>query len=456
LHPDATTVTDPRRVAAWLLEQEARSLLTRLQRVRPFALQETMLPAAAVAPQAQVAIERFLIGGRTRLRAQVHDFLRWLRGPGRRASAEEVQRRFTLIRLAFNNVITHFDLFSDVITQRSESETGIFLSGLDVFAADAVELPGYYESLPVVCYLDRGPGAAIRRARTRLPGGGMSPVSVVRVPRERMVGQGIASSLVHECGHAAAALLDLRTSLQGVLRGAEAAAPAHQRIAWRLWQRWISEIVADLWSVGKLGIGSTLGLIGVVSLPAYFVFRINTDDPHPVPWIRVKVSCALGKAFYPHPQWDELARVWASLYPPTGLSPDQRALLAVLEETIPVLADLLASHRPPALRGHSLGEVLPLAERRPARLLAHYRAWRRDRRGMRAAKPSLVFAVLGQARASNLISPEHESRLVAELLTLWALRSTLDLTEICATVPRAPLRRPGVLAVSETRVAVNA
>ena len=33
---------------AWLLEQEARALLTRLGRVRPFALQETMLPAAAL------------------------------------------------------------------------------------------------------------------------------------------------------------------------------------------------------------------------------------------------------------------------------------------------------------------------------------------------------------------------------------------------------------------------
>ena len=33
--------------AAWLLGQEARSLLTRLGRVRPFVLYETMVPAAA-------------------------------------------------------------------------------------------------------------------------------------------------------------------------------------------------------------------------------------------------------------------------------------------------------------------------------------------------------------------------------------------------------------------------
>ncbi len=53
-------------------------------------------------------------------------------------------------------------------------------------------------------------------------------------------------------------------------------------------------------------------------MPAWFVFRLNIDDPHPVPWIRVKVSCAIGKDRYPHSQLDELARTWDCLYPPTG------------------------------------------------------------------------------------------------------------------------------------------
>jgi len=34
---------------------------------------------------------------------------------------------------------------------------------------NALALPGFYEAPPVICYLDRGAGAAIRRARTRLP-----------------------------------------------------------------------------------------------------------------------------------------------------------------------------------------------------------------------------------------------------------------------------------------------
>ena len=44
-------------------------------------------------------------------------------------------------------------------------------------------IPGnYYEPPPVICYVDRGQGAAIRRAKTRLPGGRDNPVAVIRIP----------------------------------------------------------------------------------------------------------------------------------------------------------------------------------------------------------------------------------------------------------------------------------
>ena len=207
--------------ASVFLAQEARSLLTRLARVRPFALEIPSVLAAAVTPAAQTAVEAHMARGRRRLRTMVLGYLRWLRGPqAHEATPAEVQARFTFLRMRFNAVLTQFDMFSDVITQRSENESGVWLSGLDVVSADALSLPGaYYEAPPIVCYLDRGPGAAIRRARTRLPGGGENPVAVIRVPRERMVGSGIASSLVHEVGHQAAALLDLVASLRPVLRG---------------------------------------------------------------------------------------------------------------------------------------------------------------------------------------------------------------------------------------------
>ncbi|KQX01813.1 hypothetical protein ASC94_04270 [Massilia sp. Root418] len=421
--------------ARWMLAQEARSLLTRLRRVRPFVLIEPMVPAAALLPSAQTAIEAHLAQGRRGLHGMVMAFLAWLHGPAaRRATAAEAQRRFTFLRLQFNAALTQFDLFNDVITQRSEHKNGPWLSGLDVASADALALPGsYYRAPPVICYLDRGPGAAIRRARTRLPGGGDNPVAIVRVPRERMVGSSIASSLFHEVGHQGAALLDLVNSLRPVLQsmqrgGASQGVPAH---VWRLWERWISEVVADLWSLARLGITATMGLIGVVSLPRVFVFRVNPDDPHPAPWIRVKLSCALGEQLFPHPQWRRVAALWESFYPLTGLPPGQRRLLLQLEDSLPALAALLVRHRPALLRGRTLPQVMAVRARQPRRLACLFRQWSAAPQQMYDAAPSLVFAVLGQARAGGSLSPEHESVLLGRLLTHWALRSTLDLNALC-------------------------
>jgi hypothetical protein len=51
---------------------------------------------------------------------------------------------------------------------------------------------------------------------------------------------------------------------------------------------------------------------------------------------------------------------------------------------------------------------------------------------MSEAPPTIVLAVLGHARARGSLTPEEERDLVGRLLTDWALRSTLDLAELCA------------------------
>lgn len=429
-----------------ILGQEARALRTRLARVKPFVLLEPMLPAAAIPPSAQAAIERYLAEGRKELRRRIDAFIAWLGGPeGRSATPEEAQRRFTMLRMRFNIVLSQFDLFADVITQRSEHESGVHLSGLDIVARDALELKGdYYEVPPVICYLDRGPGAAIRRARTRMPGGSENPVAIIRVPRERMVGSGIASSLVHEAGHQGAALLELVESLRPILK---ARAHAGGGLAWQMWERWVSEIVADFWSVAHVGIGSTTGLMAVVSLPRAFVMRLNEDDPHPTPFVRVKLSCAMGRSLYPHEQWDRAERLWESFYPVGDLDARRRGLFAALEASMPEFVELLANHRPPKLRGATLAEAMPLEDRTPERLRALYARWQESPRLMREASPVLVFAVIGQARLEGKISPERESKMLGYLLTYWAMRSTLNTTEFSAR-PSALREEPTPKAVA--------
>jgi hypothetical protein len=265
---------------------------------------------------------------------------------------------------------------------------------------------------------------------------------------------------VHEVGHQGAALLDLPNSLKPALHGMQLKG-GPERVAWTLWERWIGEIVADFWALAKIGIAATTGLIGVVSLPRAFVFRIAMDDPHPFPWIRVKLSCAIGRALYPHPQWNGWEALWESFYPTEGLDEQRRRLLAVLQATVPAFVSLLVDHRPRALRGKSLTEVMPIADRQPARLAAYYRSWGGSLVPMREAPPTLALAVIGQARADGKMTPEVESRTVANLLTYWAMRSALDISAICATQPtsRSDQRRQHLkhqLGTSQTEAALTA
>jgi hypothetical protein len=247
-----------------------------------------------------------------------------------------------------------------------------------------------------------------------------------------MVGSGIASSVFHEVGHQAAALLGLVESLRPELREMARTNPQDAE-AWGLWERWISEIVADFWSVARVGVAATMGLMGVVSLPRPFVFRLDVRDPHPMPWIRVKLSAAMGRAMYPMPIWGELIDLWDSYYPPKGLDPHLLDTIATLERTIPALATLLLHHRPAALQGRSLLEVLDLQELRPAHLRSQLQRWRSEPHEMYKARPILAFAAIGQGRADGKITPEEESLVLGKLLTHWALTSTLEAAAGCTS-----------------------
>ena len=428
VHPSATR----------LLEQETRALLTRLSLVRPFVLQETSVAAAALSPAALAGIEDHLSAGRRDVGRRGEEFLRWLTGPGAAAPAAEQQRRFWTLRIAFQNALSQFDLFSEVITQRSETENGVMLSGLDVAAAEALRLPGGLVTGRQWCA--RCTAAWAGRSAGCVPGcpaAGTNPVAIIRIPRERIIGFGVASSLVHEVGHQGAALLGLVGSLRTDVR--RHTGGGRLRAAWRRWDFWMSEIVADYWAVGRIGIGSTLGLIALVSLPRGFVFRPADDDPHPVPWIRVLLSCAIGDRLYPDPQWRRLAAVWRRLYPADGLSPALARMLAELEETMPELVTLLVRHRSPALRGSRLGAVLRNPNVSPDALLRRFRAEGPDPDRLANLPPTQAFALIGQARAAGLLGAADEARVLRRLIAHWAVASTLATARAAVRPAEVPM-----------------
>lgn len=173
----------PSLFAVRMVDHEVAELVRRLHLIKPFVLHETMVPAAQPAGDTLRQIDDYLYAGREALVASALSFRRWLQGPAvEQVRFAAVYRRYVFLRLQIIAALTQLDIFSTAISQRSEVDNGVRLAGLDRLARDAlaIEAPPYVAPA-MICYLDRGAGAAIRRARTRLPGGGENPVAIIRV-----------------------------------------------------------------------------------------------------------------------------------------------------------------------------------------------------------------------------------------------------------------------------------
>ena len=104
-----------------LLEQDAQGMFARVDAISPFALQMPMVAAANVSPQAQAALEQHMVRVRADLRRRVLAFIAEAKAaPAGTDSVVLVQRRFALLKLYFQAGLSHFDIFADALTQRSQ------------------------------------------------------------------------------------------------------------------------------------------------------------------------------------------------------------------------------------------------------------------------------------------------------------------------------------------------
>ncbi|CAN5904313.1 hypothetical protein BH11BAC7_BH11BAC7_04480 [soil metagenome] len=413
---------EPSAFITEFIANEAEAMLIRIRQLKPFRMTVSMVKSAAVSDRAFKGVDDHVNNAKRKLRISVIAFIRKLRHKKLEEQIDPValQNQFTMLKLRFNSILDQLDIYADVLTQRSEQETGTWLRGLDILAEDGL-LPGkkYFELPALMVYLDRGHGGAIRRARTRLPGGDLNPVAVIQIPRERMCGNGIGASLIHEVGHQGAELIGLTLALKEATHKVGEQKIKNKK-AWIYFERWVSEIVADFWAIAQLGIGATQGLMGVVSLPAYFQFRLDLNDPHPAPFVRVLLSCCSGSLLFPDPQWQRLEQLWNSFYPTEKLPEHKRQDLHELLEEMPEFIRLMINLRLKALNNQRLVEIFPIAERQPHLLRKYYGEIKKDRSILKRIPPTLLFAILGQAKADFKLCAKSESRLIQYQLTNWA------------------------------------
>ncbi len=380
-----------------------------------------MVKNASVSAEALHLIGQLLYKGKKELKESIHQFTGFLQSKRETGYSEEnLQNQFTVLKLRYNQILDQLDIYADVLSQRCEHEVGIWLAGLDVLAEDGLKAgKAFYEAPALMVFVERGHGAAIRRARTRLPGGDENPVAVIQIPRERMVGNGIASSLIHEVGHQGAALLDLIPSLKSSIHIARSNA-AKNKGAYTYYDRCISEIIADFWAMAHLGVSATMGLMGVVTLPSYFQFRLDMDDPHPAPYIRVQLSCRIGKKLFPDPQWDKLWSLWESFYPKAKVPKEKLIILQSLDAEMDRFIDTIIQLKPPILKGKRLLELFNIEGRQPQILREKYTAWKTNPGFINQEEPIMVFAVLGQAKMDHRITAQEENHLLTQQLNRWA------------------------------------
>jgi hypothetical protein len=405
------------------LINESQSLISRLQQVKPFSMTMPMVKGASISTKALDEVVGLLEKGKNEIHKSITEFIEKVNAAKQQQKgSNELQTAFTIQKLRYNSILDQLDIFADVLSQRGEHDVGIWLSGLDVLAEDGLAIcKNYFDIPPLMVFLERGHGAAIRRARTRLPGGDENPVAVIQIPRERMVGSGIASSLIHEVGHQAAESMELTKGIRIAL-GKKMTFATKNKLAWKHYERWISEILADCWAMGHLGISATLGLMGVVTLPKYFQFRLDLDDPHPAPYVRVKLSCAFGKALFPHLQWEKVWQMWQIFYPTDDLPADKKVILSMLDEEEKNFVQLVLSYTSATLKGKQLAQIFPYAQRQPIMLQHLFQEWKKNKDLIENAAPTMVFAVLGQAKFDQQINAVEENKLLTQQLRNWAYK----------------------------------
>ena len=194
------------------------------------------------------------------------------------AATAELRERLLSLRGRYVQAETVLDFFGDAVATRSDPGTAALLRGLDMIAADSMDLvlrPLGIEAPPVLVYLDKGLGASILKAGVRLwDRANPSPAAAIKVTRHNL---GHPTALLHETGHQVAHLTgwnqELAATLASRLRGRST------ELA-NAWEGWASEVGADVYAFALAGWAPLPALANVVDGSTEAVFRVIPGDPH--------------------------------------------------------------------------------------------------------------------------------------------------------------------------------
>ena len=247
------------------------------------------------------------------------------------------------------------DFYGDAINTRVNPRIGGMLRGLDALAVDGMDRvlrPLAIDVPPVITYLDKGRGASVLRAGSRLWDSSLAPVAAIKITRHNVTSP---SSIMHEAGHQISALTGWADELGALLHARLAPSSV---LAAETWQAWASEVAADVYCFASLGYAPVPALATVVDGRSAKVFAVRFGDPHPFGWIRVLFNVALCRSWYGPGPWDTLGRAWMLRHDLRTAPPDSRAIAEASLKDMATIVDACTRAPMRSLGGQSLASLV--------------------------------------------------------------------------------------------------
>ncbi len=293
------------------------------------------------APEAWDSLEQYLgLSIRQRLQEAVSNLL--IKGTRLKSELQlaesatqlnDLHRHILTFRQKYLRVETIIDYYADAVNTRTNPKIAALLRACDILShrSMAVLLDQLAKvTPPVLTYLDKGLGASILKAGLRLwDGNTLSPVASIKIVRHNLLRP---TSLIHEAGHQAAAILNWNEELAARLNQHIENSSSHS-VA-EIWSSWASEIAADAFAFIHTGYAAVAALHDVLAGEDRFVFRLNVGDPHPIAYLRVLLGIVMCRRFFGNGPWDDLATAWKLTYPIQRAPADIRN---ILEKSLPLL-----------------------------------------------------------------------------------------------------------------------
>jgi hypothetical protein len=95
-------------------------------------------------------------------------------------------------------------------------------------------------------------------------------------------------------------------------------------------------------------------------------------------------------------------------------------ILNDIEKEMYPFVDLVLNHSTIEMKGKRLIELFPVMKRKPENLKQLYQLWKAKKTNLSALPPTLVFALMGQAKFDFAIDASEESSVLSQQLEQWA------------------------------------